>query len=354
MRRLDIYIVRNFLFSFVGSLFLLVIVLVAIDVAEKIDDFVEKAVPFQALLTYYQNFIPFYANLLTPLMIFLSVLFFTSRLAQRSEIIALLANGVSFWRIFLPYFGTAGLLTGISLFFQLFITPHNVRRIEEFEYKFIKNRVYFDKRQLHVKLTPEGYFFVRAFDKFDHIGFNAHIERIAGAQLIERFIAEEVRWISERQSWRFSRVWHFQPSRPPRYISEMDTTLPLAPEDLIRSELYTRTMTLPELWAEYRRQKYVGGEIANLLEMELSERIAIPMASIGLTAIGFASASRKRRGGVALQIGLGLVLAFVYVFLLAIAKSAFSGVSGGAWLGSWIPNCIFFPLALFWLWRVPK
>ncbi|MCS6894549.1 MAG: LptF/LptG family permease [Bacteroidia bacterium] len=351
---MDIYILRNFFVSFLGSIFLLVIILVAIDVAEKIDDFIERAVPFDALLIYYQNFIPFYANLLTPLMVFLSVLFFTARLAQRSEIVAFLAGGVSFWRIFLPYLASAGVLTIVSLLFQMFITPHNVRRIEEFEYKFIKSRVYFDKRQLHVKLTREGYFFVRAFDKFDYIGFNAHIERISNSELEERFVAEEIQWLSEKQSWRFLRVWHFQSGQAPRYIPQMDTTLPLAPDDLIRSELYTRTMTLSELWAEYRRQKYVGGEIASLLEIELSERVAIPFATVGLTAIGFASASRKRRGGVALQIGLGLVLAFIYVFLLAIAKSAFSGISGWAWLGAWIPNLIFFPLALFWLWRTPK
>lgn len=354
MSRLDTYIIRNFLYSFLGSLLLLIVVLVAIDVAEKIDEFVERQVPLEALLRYYQNFIPFYANLLTPLMVFLSVLFFTARLAQRTEIVALLAGGVSFWRILVPYLGTAALLSAGSFLLQLFVTPRNVRRIEEFEYKYIKSRVYFDQRQVHVKLTREGYFFVRAFDKFDHIGFGAHIERIVGANLMERFSAEEVQWLPAERRWRFLRVWHFRPATPPRYLNQLDTILPLSPEDIIRSELYTRTMTFPELWAEYRRQQYVGGEVANLLQMELNERIAIPLASIGLTALGFASASRKRRGGVAWQIGLGLVLAFIYVFLLAIAKSAFAGLSGWAWVGIWIPNLLFFSLAFLWLWYAPK
>lgn len=354
MKRLDWYIVRSFLYSFLGSLALLVVILVAIDVAEKIDDFVERQVPLSALIKYYQHFVPFYANLLTPLMVFLSVLFFTGRLAQRSEIVALLAGGVSFWRILVPYLAVAGVLTGGSFLLQLYITPRNVRRIEEFEYKYIKNRVYYDQRQVHVKLTREGYFFVRAFDKFDHIGFGAHIERLEGAQVSERYAAEEVQWLPQERRWRFLKVWRFQVSTPPRYLAQLDTILPLTPEDIIRSELYTRTMTFPELLAEYRRQRYVGGDIANLLQMEIHERIAIPLASLILGALGFASASRKRRGGVAWQIGLGLVLAFIYVFLLAIAKSAFAGLPGWAGIGVWVPNLLFAALTLIWLWHVPK
>ncbi|MDW8058005.1 MAG: LptF/LptG family permease [Bacteroidia bacterium] len=354
MRRLDRYILSYFFTSFLGSLILLVIVLVAIDVAEKIDDFVERQVPWEALWRYYQNFIPFYANLLTPLMVFLSVLFFTARLAQRTEIVALLAGGISFWRLLRPYLASASILTLVSFSLQLFVTPRNVRRIEEFEYKYIKSRVYFDQRQVHVKLTKEGYFFVRAFDKFDHIGFDAHIERVSDGRIEERFAAEEVQWIPEKKRWRFNRIWHFKQGEVPRYITQLDTALPLTPDDIIRSELYTRTMSFPELWAEYKRQKYVGGEIANLLQMEINERMAIPLASVGLTALGFASASRKRRGGVAWQIGLGLVLAFVYVLLLALAKSAFGGIPGWAWVGVWVPNVVFFGVAFVWLWLAPK
>ncbi|MCX7606553.1 MAG: LptF/LptG family permease [Bacteroidia bacterium] len=354
MKRLDTYLFRTFLISFLGSLALLVIILVSIDIAEKIDEFVERKVPLRILFSYYQHFIPFYANLLSPLMIFLSVLFFTARLAQRSELVALLSSGVSFWRILRPYLLIAFTFSIISWGLQFYITPKNVRRIEEFEYKYIKNRLYFDQRQVHIKLTTNGYFFVRAFDKFDWVGFGAHIERIEKGRLIERYVAEEVQWLRERRLWRFLRVWHFSSRRPPTYQSTVDTTLPLSPEDIIRSELYTRTMNLPELWAEYQRQRYVGGDVANLLEMELHERAAIPFASVILTALGFASASRKRRGGVAWQIGLGLVLAFVYVFLLAIAKSTFSGLSGWAWIGIWMPNFLFAGIALVWLIRAPK
>lgn len=354
MKRLDWYILRAFLVSFLGSLLLLVIVLVAIDVAEKIDDFVEKEAPLPAILAYYRHFIPFYANLLSPLVLFLSVLFFTGRLAQRSEFVALLAGGVSFWRILRPYLGIAVFFSLISWGLQFYVTPKNVRRIEEFEYKYVRNRMYFDKRQVHVKLTPEAYFFVRAFDKFDWIGFGAHIERIEGGRLVERLCAEEVQWDSQHRRWRFLRCWQFRAGQAPYYVAEVDTPLPLTPEDIIRSDLYTRTMTLPELWAEYRRQQYVGGDIANLLEMELHERTAIPLASVVLTTIGFASASRKRRGGVAWQIGLGLVLAFIYVFLLAIAKSAFSTETGWAWVGVWLPNMLFTLVAIGWLVRVPK
>lgn len=354
MKRIDRYILRAFLVSFLGSLFLLVVVLVAIDVAEKIDDFVEKKASFSVILAYYQHFIPFYANLLSPLVLFLSVLFFTGRLAQRSEFVALLAGGVSFWRILRPYLGIATFFSLISWGLQFYVTPKNVRRIDEFEYKYVRSRLYFDKRQVHVKLTPEAYFFVRAFDKYDWIGFGAHIERVERGRLVERLCAEEIQWEGNQQRWRLLRCWRFRAGQAPSYVAQVDTALPLTPEDIIRSDLYTRTMTLPELWAEYQRQRYVGGDIANLLEMELHERAAIPFASVILTALGVASASRKRRGGVAWQIGLGLVLAFIYVFLLAIAKSAFSTETGWAWVGVWIPNVVFSAIAIVWLIRVPK
>ncbi|MCS7162802.1 MAG: LptF/LptG family permease [Bacteroidia bacterium] len=354
MKRLDRYILRHFLVSFLGSLLLLVVVLIAIDVAEKIDDFIARQVPFSALLRYYRNLIPFYANLLSPLMIFLSVLFFTGRLAQRSEIVALLASGVSFWRILWPYLALAFLFSLASSALQLYVIPQNVRRIEEFEYKYIKNRLYFDQRQVHIKLSHEDYFFVRAFDRFDWVGQEAHLETLRGRYLRHRYVAQEVQWLRETGRWRFFQVWYFAAGKPPRFIAQMDTLLPLTPEDIIRSDLYARTMTLEELWAEYQRQRYVGGDIADLLEMELHERIAIPLASLGLTALGFASASRKRRGGVAWQIGLGLVLAFIYVFLLVIAKSALGGITGWAWLGVWLPNLLFFTIAGIWLLRAPK
>jgi len=352
VKTLDRYIWKKFFFSFLGSLSLLIVVLVAIDVAEKIDDFVERQVPLDALLQYYQNFIPFYANLLSPLVVFIAVLFFTGQMAQRSEIIALMAGGVSLWRLLRPYLLAAGLVSLVSLYLQMEITPRNVRAIERFEYKYIKNRTYFDQRQIHIKLSPEGYIFIRAFDKFDYVGFGIFLEHVEGARLKVRYAADEIAWIDSTKTWRFFRIWVHEAGKPPTWIAQMDTTLPLVPADIIRSEFYTRTMAYEELLAEYRRQAYVGGEVAALLEVELHERVAIPMASVILTMIGVAAASRKRRGGVALQIGLGLVLAFVYVILLTLAKSLWPGKAGQSWISVWIPNIIFASLGAGWLWRV--
>ncbi len=354
MKRLDKYIWQKFFISFLGSLFLLVVILVAIDVAEKIDEYVERQVPFSALIEYYQHFIPFYANLLSPLVVFLSVLFFTAQMAQRSEMVALLAGGVSLWRILRPYLAAASLVTLLSLLLQMEVTPRNVRAIERFEYKYIKSRTYFDQRQIHIKLSPESYIFIRAFDKFDHVGFGAYLEKVVSARLQVRYVADEVLWLDTLRRWRLSRVWVHEAGRPAHFVSQIDTALPLTPSDIIRSELYTRTMGYRELLAEYKRQAYVGGEIAALLEVELNERVAIPLASVILTAIGVASASRKRRGGVALQIGLGLVLAFVYVFLLAIAKGLWPMGVGLSWMSVWLPNLLFAGIAALWLWRVPK
>ncbi len=354
MRTFDKYIWKKFAVSFLGSLALLVVVLVAIDVAEKIDDFIDRQVPLEAIMAYYLHFIPFYANLLSPLLVFLSVLFFTAKMAQQTEFVALLASGVSLTRLLRPYLMASFVVFILSLLLHNEITPKNVREIERFEYKYIKRRTYFDQRQVHIKLSREGYFFVRAFDKFDHIGYDGHIERIVNARVVERYKADELIWLDSARAWRLLRVWHIRADGAPRYVEQVDTVLPLAPRDIIRSEFYTRTMGLRELWEEYQRQKYVGGDIAALLEVEMHERTAIPFASIILTVIGFVSAFRKKRGGVALQIGLGLILAFAYVFLLAIAKSAFTGTFSIAWLGVWLPNLTFAILAGLWYWRSPK
>lgn len=354
MKTFDKYIWKKFIVSFLGSLGLLVVVLVAIDVAEKIDDFIDRQVPIEALFEYYLHFIPFYANLLSPLLVFLSVLFFTAKMAQRTEFLALLAGGVSLGRLIRPYIVVAFVVFLVSFAFQVEITPRNVREIERFEYKYIKRRTYFDQRQVHIKLSREGYFFVRAFDKFDYIGYDGHIERIGSSRVLERYKADELIWLDSTKSWRLLRVWHIGASQPPRYLERLDTVLPLTPRDIIRSEFYTRTMSLRELWEEYKRQRYVGGDLAALLEVEIHERIAIPFASIILTVIGFVSAFRKKRGGVALQIGFGLILAFVYVFLLVIAKSAFTSTFSIAWLGVWLPNVTFAVLAGIWYRVSPK
>ncbi|MGQ9863592.1 MAG: LptF/LptG family permease [Bacteroidia bacterium] len=341
----DRYLYKRFFYSTLGGLSLLVVVLVAIDVAEKIDDYLSKNAPLDAIITYYQNFLPFFSNLLLPLVVFLGVLFFTAKMAQNNEILALWSTGVSYYRILRPYLIASCVLAGGSFYLGAYVVPYNAREITRFEYQYVKDRIPFDKRQIHLKLSLGGYFFCRAYDKFSYQGYDVVLDSIREGRLVIRWQAKFLRW--EPPRWRLESVeiLPMDPSKKVSFQSVKDTALNLLPDDLTRPDYLTKSYTLSELIAEIREEKLRGGDFLGPLKVELHERFAFPISSVILTVMGYAFAARKKRGGVALQLGLGLVLAFIYVFLLVIAKSL-TALWGTPEIGVWFPNVLYTFIAL--------
>ncbi len=356
-RILDRYIVFKFLGAFFFLLAIVIIICVVVDFSEKSDEIFEKKIPMAELFgDYYLNFIPFWANLLSPVCIFLAVIFFTSRLAHRTELIPILTSGVSFLRLLAPYLFTAILLAGSSFYLKGYMVPRATEKQIEFEYKYFNKRKIHKDRDVHKKVAADTYVYINFYNKNKMEGHGFTLERKDGADFLTRIKAERAQWVDSTRSWHLKKVWRrdFQGERQSlRYIADLDTTFLLSPDDIFVKEMLEASMTNTELAEFIRLEEMRGSDILQNLYFERHRRFADPVAVIILTLIGFAMSSRKTRGGIALQIGIGLMISFFYIILLFAGKALISDTFP-PFYAVWLPNFIFFPIAIFLLWLSPK
>ena len=370
--KLDQYILRKYFGTFFFILLIIIAVAVVIDVAEKMEDFTDKNknVPLQGLvLSYYPNFCLFFGNLLSPLIIFLTVLFFTSRMTQKTEIVAILSGGVSFYRLMVPYLFASLLMAGISFWLNAYIVPTaNEERIQ-FEYNHMRVKIVMQDLHIHKKVWKskiDGHeTFVHFFDfnQFEEKGtwftmkkynFNDSLNR---RDIVARIDAKEAQWVDSTESWRLGKAYVRNFSQDGKesleFRSVIDTTMLLTPADIFILDMPAERMSLDRLIKFISIERDRGSDILPELEIELMERFAYPFASIILTFIGVAVSTKKRRGGTALMMGVGLILSFVYVTLI-IAGQAMLPAEIPAWIKVWSPNAIFAGVAIFLIRVAPK
>lgn len=330
---------------------------VMVDVVEKIDEFVEKGPPFWAIVVdYYLNFIPYWGNLLSPIVVFLAVIFFTSRMAGRSEIIATLAGGTSFYRLMMPYLVT-GIIIGLAAFvLKGFIIPTSTADRIEFEYKYIKKRPYINNRNMHKKVAEDSYLFIGFYNSARAEGTTVGFEKVVDEETVIKLDARKMNWIDSLEVWRLKDVRVRTIDGRKEVLSfhdQIDTTFLMTPDDLYVKDQKAETMTLPELVEYIELEEMRGSDILRELYIERHRRFSDPVALVILTLIGFAMSTRKTRGGVALQIGIGLGICFVYIALLVMGQ-AFVDVDFPAFVGVWLANIIFLPISIILLLIVPK
>jgi len=356
-RIFDRYIAFKFLGAFFFLLGIVIIICVVVDFSEKSDEIFEKQIPMKELFTeYYLNFIPFWANLLSPVCIFLAVIFFTSRLTHRTELIPILTSGVSFMRLLAPYIFTATLLAGASFYLKGYLVPQATERQIEFEYKYFKKKKIHKDRDVHKKVAQDTYVYINFYNKNRMEGYGFTMEQKKGADFTTRIKADKAIWIDSTTSWKLEKVWRrdFQGERQKlQYFKQLDTTFLLSPDDIFVKEMLEASMTNTELEEFIRLEEMRGSDILSNLYFEKHRRYADPVAVIILTLIGFAMSSRKTRGGIALQIGIGLLISFFYIILLFAGKALISDTFS-PFYAVWFPNFVFFPLSIFLLWIAPK
>lgn len=350
MKLIDRYIISRYITTFFFIMGLIIAIVVLVDFVEKIDDFIEKKPPvYEIIFVYYVNFIPFFANLLTPICIFLAVIFFTSQMAQRSEIIPLLGSGVSFYRILAPYLIASGIMAGLSFYFKAYVVPKATERRMDFEYQYM----YAQKRRIsgtsniHKKVAQEfytvvdengvereekdeTYIYIKSYNDKNKIGYNFALERIKEGDIICKIIADKISWVDSTASWKLgnARFREFLGDKERMYKRrEVDTTFLLTPDDIFIREMKAESMPMPELVQYIELEEMRGSDILEELYIEKYRRYSDPIAVIILTLIGFAMSSRKSRGGIALQIGLGLAICFGYILLLFAGQALISGGS---------------------------
>lgn len=357
---IDRYIIRKFLGTFFFSLVLILTIAVVFDFAEKIDNFMEREAPVKAVIfDYYFNFIPYFATLFAPLFVFISVIFFTSKMAIATEIIAVLNSGMSFRRMMWPYFISAVVIAVFTFLLTNFVIPKsNLKRIE-FEGQYYRTS---SRRQtvenIHRQIAPNTFVYMGNYSPISNRGQNFTIDQFNDSgKLVSKLSAFTVVYDTTIKKWT-ALNYFIREIKDDREIitrgERIDTALLIRPDDLARDPGFVGTMTYRELNDYIHLLRLQGSEELKLFLIEKHRRFANPFAVFILTLIGVSLSSRKIRGGIGMNIGIGLTLSFSYILFLQFSSQFSLKGSLGPMLAMWIPNIIYSVVALVLYKLAPK
>lgn len=347
MKKLDLYIIKKFLGTFFFALGLLIVVTIIFDLSEKTDNFIDKGATLKGIIfDYYMNFIPFFANMFSHLIVFITVIFFTSRMAAKSEFIAMFSSGISRKRLIMPYFFSATIITILSYILGSYVIPPSTEKRLEFESRYVRRTAAtVSAYNLHSQVLPEIYFFIEYFNKSNEEGVNVTLEKFDGVKLVSKLSAQTMKWDSTKNKWTF-RNYHLRnfDDTDETLITgaSIDTIFNLYPKDFYKLSKIIETMNAPELNKYIEDQRLSGSpEIIESL-VEKHTRIASPFATFILTVIGFSLSIKKiRSGGIGLNIGIGLALSFIYIFFMKFSSVLALNGSFDPMLAAWLPNIIY-------------
>lgn len=355
----DRYIIKKFLGTFFFALLLIIVIAVVFDFSEKIDDFLEKDAPVKAIIfDYYFNFIPHFAVLFSSLFTFIAVIFFTSKMAYNTEIIAILASGRSFRRMIYPYLISAAIISSFSFFLSNFVIPDaNLKRLE-FEELYVRNHPYsYDKRNVHKQVSPGVYIFMESYSNSSEMGFKFSLEKFENGKMTSKLMADFIRWDTTKMKWSLQNYYIRELKGLDEVIRKgesIDTTINLDPEEFKRRDEFVETMSLKDLNSFIRTLRTQGSDNINMFIIEKQKRMAYPISTFILTMIGVTLSSRKVRGGIGMQLGTGLGLSFTYIlFMQFSAQFAISGALS-PFLAAWVPNFIFIIISVVLYRLAPK
>lgn len=357
LKKIDFYILKKFLGTFFFALGLIILVSVVFDFSEKIDDFIENEAPFKAIIfQYYLNFIPYFSNLFSFLFVFIAVIFFTSKMAMHTEIIAILSCGISYKRMMVPYFIGATIIALLTFFLGHYVIPHsNVVRLQ-FEEQYFKKHYRSPEKNIHRQIAPGVFIYLENYNARADYGTKFSMETIKDGKLVSKMMADHIRWDTTKQQWRIHNYWVREIDGLNESLTEgmdLDTTLNLYPEEFKRPHTIVESMITPDL-KEFIREELSRGKIDVYYYIELYRRTSAPIAVYILTIIGVSLSSRKIRGGMGMHIGFGIALSFSYILFMQVSKE-FS-VSGDLkpFVAVWIPNLVFAVIAFFLYKIAPK
>lgn len=345
---LDRYIIRKFLGTYIFAIILLLAIIVMFDINEKLDAFLKA--PLKAtIVDYFLNFLPYFANQFSPLFTFIAVIFFTSKLASNSEIIAMLSTGMSFRRLMRPYLVAATVIAAASYILSAYvIPPANVKRID-YTNTYVKNKRVDYGSNIMLMAAPGEIAYINRYDAISKMGYRFMLDHFDdNKKLAWRVTAQSIRW-DTLYSWQLI-DYVKREFRDDREIitraSQLDTTLGFEPRDYLIAVNDHEKMTSPELDSYIRRQKARGVANIKSFEVEQQRRYAMTAAAFILTVIGMTLSVKKVKGGMGLNIGIGLVLSFSYILFMTVTQTfALSGITS-AFVAMWIPNFIYIIIAL--------
>ncbi|MCK5168618.1 MAG: LptF/LptG family permease [Bacteroidales bacterium] len=358
LKKIDLYIIKKFLGTYFFAIILIISIAIVFDLAEKVEDFLEKSAPLNEIVfDYYLNWIPYFANLFSSLFTFIAVIFFTSKMAYNTEIIAILSSGVSFRRMMYPYFISAMVIALLSFLLMAYIIPPaNVTR-KDFEYKYIKNPIRNTDKDIHRQIEPGLFIYMKSYNTTNDVGYKFSMEKFENGVLKSKLISDYVKWDSTTSKWTIRNYYIRDIDSLSEKIttgSKIDTMLNMFPEEFKRMQNFTETMNLHEL-NEYIDQQYMQGA-DNVVELLIDKysRFAYPFSTFILTLIGVALSSRKTRGGIGMHIGFGLLLSFSYLLFMRFTIMFAINGSLNALFAVWLPNIIYSIISVFLYRLAPK
>ncbi len=354
LKVLDWYIIRKFIGTYFFSITLIISISIVFDANENLAKFAQFHAPFKAIVfDYYANFIPYFANLFSPLFVFIAVIFFTSRLAGNSEIIAMLAAGVSFKRLMRPYMASCLFISALSFYLSGYVIPHGTVVRQNFETMYKNKKRNSSAENVQLQVDKGVIACIQIYDNNAKRGYGFSLDKFENKKLVSHMTASEIQYDTISDSkfhWRVTN-WRIREMRGMRenitYGDVKDTVIMMEPADMVYSKGQQETFTSPELRDYISKQIGRGSTNVVQYEVEYHKRIASSFASFILTTIGFSLSSRKRKGGMGLYLGIGLALSFGYIMLQTVSATFAINAGTTPLLAAWIPNFIFAIVAYF-------
>lgn len=351
---LDWYIIKKFIGTYIYAILLIISIAIVFDFNENLSKFTQYHAPWRAIIfDYYANFVPYYSNLFSPLFVFIAVIFFTSKLAGNSEIISMMAAGVSIRRLMRPYMISCILIAGLTFYLNSFVIPHGTVIRQNFEtlYRNSKKNTSAENVQLQVAKNTVAY--IQHYDDQYKRGYGFSLVKFKDKKIVSHMTAMEIQYdtvADTKYHWKVSN-WKIRTLKGLKeHIqsgASKDTVLLMEPTDLVYSKGQQETFTSPELLNYISKQTSRGSGNVVQYEVEFHKRIAMSFSSFILTIIGLSLSSRKRKGGMGLYLGIGLALSFGYIMLQTVSATFAIKDDTPPILAAWIPNIIFAIIAYF-------
>jgi lipopolysaccharide export system permease protein len=378
LKLLDKYILKTFLITFFFVVLILLSVITVIDLTDKMDKFSKAELSAGLILGYYLDYIPWIGSLLTPITIFIAAVYVTSRMAGHTEIVAMLSAGISFKRMFIPYFIGATLVGAISFGLNGWIIPNSNKSRLEFEMQYLKSKYYFEKQNIHIQVASDTYLYMKSYNNNNLTGYRFTLEKFENNRLIEKLTADRIQWDSVKQKWTMH-DWAVKkiegifetPARPEtapglkvskvttqtgfiRSGETLDTALVIHPKEFESDYRKYDGLTLNELNDYIRTLRARGSTGIELYEVEKYTRYTSPLTIYILVFMGVIVSSRKSRGGTGPQIALGFLLSFIFILFFTLFRTFAENGSLPPAISVWIPNIVFGIITIVMYKYVPR
>ena len=359
VRKLDRYIIVKFLGTYFFAIALIISIAVVFDINENIDKFINNNAPIKAIIfDYYMNFIPYFSNLFSPLFVFIAVIFFTSKMAENSEIIAMMSTGMSFKRLMRPYMISAAIIAALTYGLGAYVIPEgNVTRLD-FEDKYRKKKKQDFVRNVQLEVDSGVIAYLGRYDGKSNTAYSFSLDKFVDKKLVSHLTAKRAVYdTASVHKWVLKDYMVREMEGMREKITtgkELDTIIKMQPQDFLIMKGQQQTMTSPQLKEYIANQKRRGFANIKEFEIEYHQRIAMSFAAFILTAIGLSLSSKKVKGGMGMNLGIGLALSFSYILFQTVSATFTVNGNTPPIVAVWIPNILYTIIAIYLYRKAPK